>query len=401
MSELKEKIPKGYKQTEVGVIPEDWEVKRLGDVCGNITTGKLDANAMQKHGRYRFYTCAREYYYINEYAFDTEALLISGNGANVGYIHYFSGKFNAYQRTYVLTEFKENIFFIKLLLDRKLKDRIKTEVNAGNTPYITRGTLTDMTLFIPSTLSEQTAIANVLSDTDTLIEKLEKLIAKKKAIKRGAMQDLLTGKKRLPGFSGEWEVKKLEEVSDLKNGYSFKSSSYDKSGKYRIITITNVQDGYIDITETNKINILPVNLQAHQLLKINDILISMTGNVGRVCLVRDNNNLLNQRVGKLVSANIDKKFFFYICSGRDFLQKMILKAVGGAQGNIGKSDILEYETKLPTNLVEQTAIANILSNTDEEIESLEKKLEKYKKIKVGMMQQLLTGKIRIYEPAKQ
>lgn len=100
-----------FKDDEGNEFPK-WEENKLGDIC-DITTGKLDANAMVEGGMYRFYTCAKEYFQIDKYAFDTEALLISGNGANVGYIHYYNGKFNAYQRTYVLTNFKENILFIK------------------------------------------------------------------------------------------------------------------------------------------------------------------------------------------------------------------------------------------------------------------------------------------------
>ena len=126
----------------------EYKTIKLGNLC-NITTGKLDANAMKENGKYRFYTCAEEYYYIDEYAFDTEALLISGNGANVGYIHYYKGKFNAYQRTYVLDKFSENINYIKIFLDNNLKARISSEVRAGNTPYITLPTLSEMKIQIP------------------------------------------------------------------------------------------------------------------------------------------------------------------------------------------------------------------------------------------------------------
>ena len=175
----------------------EWGVKKLGKVCENVTTGKLDANAMKKDGEYRFYTCAKEHYFIDKYAFDTEALLVSGNGANVGYIHYYKGKFNAYQRTYVLSNFHEDIFFTKLLLDKNLKERIRTEVNAGNTPYITMGTLTEMSILFPPTIEEQIAIATILSDMDAEIEKLENKLSKYRQIKTGMMQQLLTGKIRL------------------------------------------------------------------------------------------------------------------------------------------------------------------------------------------------------------
>ena len=167
----------------------EWEVKRLGEVC-KITTGKLDANAMVDHGRYRFYTCAKEYYFIDKYAFDTEALLISGNRAYVGYVHYYKGKFNAYQRTYVLYKFKHNIIFIKYFLEQNLPKRIETEKKDGNTPYIVLSTLTDMKIFLPSLPEEQQKIADCLSSIDELIELQTKKLELLKAHKKGLMQQL-------------------------------------------------------------------------------------------------------------------------------------------------------------------------------------------------------------------
>ena len=141
--------------------------KKLGDLC-SITTGKLDANAMNKNGKYRFFTCAKEYYYINTYAFDTEALLISGNGAYVGYINYYKGKFNAYQRTYVLDKFNEDIFYIKYFLDEFLPLRIFSEKKDGNTPYIVLSTLSNMTIKFPA-FNIQKIIVNILSELDKKI----------------------------------------------------------------------------------------------------------------------------------------------------------------------------------------------------------------------------------------
>lgn len=175
---------------------EGWEEKKLGEICGKITTGKLDANAMVENGIYRFYTCAKNYFFINDFAFDEEALLISGNGEHVGYVHYYKGKFNAYQRTYVLTDFSENILFIRMYLDKFLRVRIESEVNLGNTPYIRIGTLSDMMISIPKK-SEQTRIATILSDMDSEISLLEQKLEKQKQIKQGMMQNLLTGKIRL------------------------------------------------------------------------------------------------------------------------------------------------------------------------------------------------------------
>lgn len=189
---------KGYKSCELGQIPEDWEVRYLKEVCGSFKTGKLDANAMKTDGEYRFYTCARSYYWIDSYAFDDDALLISGNGANVGYIHHYNGKFNAYQRTYVLTSFYSDIHFVKLQMEVNLSERIRVEVNAGNTPYITMDTLTDMCICLPKSIEEQTAIATILSDIDSELTALEQKLAKARDVKQGMMQQLLTGRIRLP-----------------------------------------------------------------------------------------------------------------------------------------------------------------------------------------------------------
>ncbi|MFN0033360.1 MAG: restriction endonuclease subunit S [Flavobacteriales bacterium] len=176
---------------------EGWVVKKLEEMCSRITTGKLDANAMKLDGEYRFYTCAKNYFYIDQYAFDEEALLVSGNGENVGYVHYYNGKFNAYQRTYVLTGFNQNIRFIKFYLDKYLSKRIDSELNDGNTPYIKMGTLTDMEITLPRDKTEQQHIATILTDMDTELEKLQQQLAKHKIVKQGMMQELLTGRKRL------------------------------------------------------------------------------------------------------------------------------------------------------------------------------------------------------------
>ena len=134
---------------------------KLGELC-RITTGKLDANAMVEGGGYPFFTCAEKVYEIDRYAFDTEALLVSGNGANLGHIHYYCGKFNTYQRTYVLSDFSEDIQYLRQYLEAYLSKRIESEKNTGNTPYIVLGTLTDMEIKLPK-VPEQQRIAHDLS----------------------------------------------------------------------------------------------------------------------------------------------------------------------------------------------------------------------------------------------
>jgi len=134
--------------------------ERLGNIC-HISTGKLDANAMEDNGKYPFFTCAEEVYKINHYDFDDEALLISGNGVNVGYIHYYKGKFNAYQRTYILKSFQENIRYVQLFLETYLHKRIELEKNTGNTPYIVLGTLSDMFIRFPKREKQEQIVRTV------------------------------------------------------------------------------------------------------------------------------------------------------------------------------------------------------------------------------------------------
>ena len=182
---------KKYKRGLLSFVFKDcssWEVKPLGNLC-RIRTGKLDANAMVADGIYPFFTCARESYKIDTYAFDCDALLVSGNGANVGYIHHYCGKFNAYQRTYVLDGFNENIKYIQYFLEAFLSSRIDSEKKAGNTPYIVLGTLSEMDIFIPS-METQENIATMLTSIDRRINLEEQHYSHLTAIHKGIMQSI-------------------------------------------------------------------------------------------------------------------------------------------------------------------------------------------------------------------
>lgn len=389
-----QKIKSGYKQTEIGMIPADWEVKKLGDVCEKITTGKLNVNAMTKNGEYPFFTCAEDYYWIDKYAFDTEALLVSGNGANVGYVHYYKGKFNAYQRTYVLTDFKENVGFIKLFMDKNLKERIRVEVNAGNTPYIKMDTLAEMNVLIPSDKKEQAAIATALSDADVLIEKLETLIEKKKNIKQGAMQELLTGKRRLPGFSGKWETKKLGEVAEFDRGRDLPKSDLNEDGPYKCIHYGQLFSEYKELISEIKSRTHSDTARFYS--KINDVLmptsdVTPRGLATASCIKEDGVILGGGILVIRLHPDYDGLYLSYVVSQN---KNSVLRFVKGSTVfHLYANDIANFEINFP-ELKEQVAIATVLSDTDTEIKKLESQLTKYQNLKQGMMQTLLTGKIR-------
>ncbi len=280
-------------------------------------------------------------------------------------------------------------------------NRFKNELRARTLTVafpnkINLGDISKCDLCVPD-INEQNRIVSVLETWDKSIEKLTKKIEVKKQIKKGLMQDLLTGKKRLSGFKDRWETVELGDVSDFVNGYTFKSSSYCDGGKYKIITIANVQDGFMFIDGSKTIKEFPLNIIEDQVLKRGDILISMTGNVGRVCIVDNDNCLLNQRVGKTKPKDINKDLLYLILHDRRFLNKMIDSAQGGAQANLSTGDIKEYIVDIPKSKEEQSAIAQILTTADKEITELERKLSIIKEQKRYLLNNLITGTIRTPE----
>ena len=387
----------GYKQTDVGVIPEEWEVKHLGDICGRITTGKLDANKMVADGDYPFFTCARESYRIDKFAFDYEALLVSGNGANVGYVHHYNGKFNAYQRTYVISDFSADVQFLKLFLERNLHERIRVEVNAGNTPYITMGTLTEMVVGLPTSREEQRAIATALSDLDALLASLERLIAKKRDLKQAAMQQLLTGQTRLPGFKDEWVVKRLNELADIRSGGTPSTSVanfWDGNIPWCTPTDITALNGHKYLGETNrKITQLGLKASSAEMIYAHSIVMTSRATIGE-CAINKIPVSTNQGFKNFVPfETMDVEFLYYLlltqksgfislCSGSTFLE-------------IGKTQLVAYQVRLPSTKAEQTAIASVLSEMDAEVTALEQRRDKTRALKQGMMQELLTGRTRL------
>ena len=195
---------------------------------------------------------------------------------------------------------------------------------------------------------------------------------------------------RFPGFTGEWKEKKLGDYFELLNGYSFKSDSYITNGKYRIITISNVKSGLLDLTSYNSIDQLPANIAEHQKLKIGDIILSMTGNVGRVCVVDEKNCLLNQRVGllKQINNSVNRTYLYCLINSSQFEAAMIRSGQGAAQANISKENIESFPILIPPTPAEQQKIASCLTEIDNLIAAQDQKVDALKEKKKGLMQQL-------------
>ncbi len=370
--------------------PSNWQKVRLGDIC-EITTGSLDANEMVHYGKYRFYTCAKEYYFIDKYAFDTEAILISGNGAYVGYVHYYKGKFNAYQRTYVLDNFSEHIIFVKYFLTMFLRSHIQTNRNEGNTPYIVMATLKDFEILLPS-LDEQIAIANILSDVDRYLYSLDALILKKESVKKALSFELLSQRKRLKGFNQAWQRVRLGDICEFGNGGAYETLIVE-NGNFKLISLNS-----IDIDGNLKNTMKRVNFYDNS-LKQDDIVMVLSdvahGDfLGLCAVIPSNDYVLNQRMGRLRKRNDCINILFlrlYINANQKYFK---MQGQGSSQLNLSKKAIEDFEIPLPP-LNEQIAIANILSGLDSEIISLKNKKRQFENIKKALNHDLMSAKIRV------
>lgn len=246
-------------------------------------------------------------------------------------------------------------------------------------------------------IKEQISIAEALSDVDSLISSLQKLIEKKKAIKQGTMQELLTGKKRLPGFSGEWSKQQLGDICNIVNGGT-PSTSIAEFWNGNILwctptDITGCPTKYIYTTE-NKITESGLKASSATLLPKGALLLCSRATIGEV-RIAGNAICTNQGFKSLVvHQNISNEWLYYMV--HVLKSNMLEKAIGSTFLEISKKDLAELDIIVP-ELTEQKAIAQVLSDMDNEIEQLEKKLSKYQQIKQGMMQELLTGRIRLVD----
>ena len=270
------------------------------------------------------------------------------------------------------------------IVQSQIRNRSNATIN-----QITKRDFEDIVIPIPKDEAEQQRITKVLSDTDELIATLEKLIAKKHAIKQGAVQELLTGKRRLPGFSGEWAEKKVEDCTSFHNGIAHENIVSD-AGNFILITSKSIATDLLDY-----------RLVSEQLFPLykDDIVMVMSdipnGRALAKCLLINKNDkyTLNQRICCFKEHKTNTRFLFYQLNRN----KCFLAFNDGYnQTNLRKIDILKCNILIPT-IEEQTAIASILSDMDTEIDTLTAKLNKLRNIKQGMMSGLLTGRIRLPE----
>jgi type I restriction enzyme S subunit len=389
------KVPKGYKQTEVGVVPEEWEVDEVGHLL-QIKTGSKNTQDKKDDGQFPFFVRSDKVERINSYSFDGEGVLTAGDGVGTGKIfHYINGKCDIHQRVYLMHAFTDKIHarYFYIVFSANFYYRIMAMTAKSSVDSVRREMISKMPIPLPP-FPEQKAIAEVLSDTDALIESLEALIAKKRAVKQGSMQELLTGRRRLPGFavSGryrqtevgvvpeEWEVSLVKDLFTVEAGGDLERSSFrqekDQIHPYPIYANALQCKGIYGYSSTWK-------------YKENSITITARGTLGHAEHRREPFTAIVRLLVLTPQRLLECGFFTeYINS----FVEIAVESTGVPQ--LTAPQLSNLYIPLPP-LPEQKAIAEVLSDMDTEIEALEKKRDKYKKIKQGMMDQLLTGKVRL------
>ena len=284
-------------------------------------------------------------------------------------------------------------YLMYYMMSPLIQNVIEAERTIGAQPKLALQRIRDFYIVLPGDNREQTAIATALSDVDSLISALTKKIEKKKAIKQGLMQQLLTGKKRLPGFGGVWDVVQLKRIiSEFIVPMRDKPTALtgpipwcrieDFDGKYLKKSLSNQG---VDLNTVSKMNL--------KIFPVNTLLVSCSANLGRCAIVKQKLVTNQTFIGLVPSDRIDVEFLYYKMSRED--KNLNNMATGTTISYLSREQFENYEILIPSSKAEQTAIANILSDCDSEIAALEEKRDKYKEIKQGMMQQLLTGKIRL------
>lgn len=365
-------VPEGYKNSEIGILPNIWDAKYIGDIA-LIDTGNKDTKDKIDDGEYPFYVRSQNIERINTYSYDGEAVLTAGDGVGVGKVfHYVNGKFDYHQRVYKISDFKNYSgilfyqYFMKNFIKQVFKYNAKTSVDSVRMEMISK-----MLIPVPP-LPEQQKIASILSTWDTAIELKEKLIEQKKKQKKGLMQNLLTGEVRLPGFDGEWKEVRLGEISKIRHGKDQKKIEC-QNGMYPILGTGG------EIGRTND-----------YLCNKPSVLIGRKGTIDKPQYMDTPFWTVDTLFYTDIKDYINAKWLFYkYC----MIPWKLYNEASGVP-SLSASTIETIKVLVPP-LDEQNYLSNILTTADKEISLLEQELEALILQKKGLMQLLLTGIVRV------
>ncbi|EKP0301437.1 restriction endonuclease subunit S [Aeromonas veronii] len=431
-------IPAGYKQTDVGVIPEDWEVVCLGDIGQSLiglTYSPKDVSddgvlvlrsSNVQNGRLAYEDSVFVKMELPDRVIvkDGDILICVRNGSRqlIGKCALIDksaqgfafGAFMTVYRTkasgFVFYQFQSDV------IQSQINETMGATIN-----QITNRDLSGFKIMIPNSILEQTTIANVLSDTDALIGALEQLIAKKKAIKTASMQQLLTGRTRLPQFAlrpdgtpkgyktselgqipEDWFVVAMNQLIEKNSKITYGVIQPGKNDPAGVLFVRggDIFDGVVNVEALRRISPSISMSYKKTILQGGELIISLVGYPGECAIVPK--SLAGANIARQVAlvrfSSTEVGLHHFICHflRSPFGKKILLKETfGSAQQVINLKDVNRLELSIPSSHQEQTAIATILSDMDNELNALEQKLAKARDVKQGMMQQLLTGRIRL------
>ncbi|MBS0647282.1 MAG: restriction endonuclease subunit S [Verrucomicrobia bacterium] len=400
------KVAEKYKQTEVGLIPSDWEVQILENLSTKIGDGIHSTPIYSTDGEYYFVNgnnllsgkifisedtkrVSKEQYLLNKREINQNTVFLSINGT-IGNVAFYNDEKIILGKSAAYINLNDKIvkgLFYQLIQTEFIKRYFDNELTGSTIKNLGLSSIRNTPIPLPPTKAEQTAIATALSDADALISSLEKLIAKKRMIKQGAMQQLLQPK-------DGWEVKKLGEVADMFSGGTPLTSNanfYNGGIPWVVIADITKAGKYIVETEKTISNEGLLNSSA-KLFNSGVLLFAMYASIGKTTIALMDTTC-NQAILGIQPHSIDKEYLYYFLSFNE--RKFATMGQTGTQSNLSKDMVRKIEIPYPTSAEEQIRIATILSDMDAEIAAMEAKLEKYRKVKTGMMQNLLTGKIRL------
>ncbi|MDF7818369.1 restriction endonuclease subunit S [Runella sp. MFBS21] len=398
-----------FKQTEIGLIPQDWEVKKLGEIGefasgttprremneryfqnGNIFWVKtMDLNDAEIYDTSEKVTevALKETSSLKIFPVDTVLVAMYGGYNQIGRTGILKISACVNQALTAIQVNKQilNPLFLINILNYKVNYWKDVATSSRKDPNITSKDVKTFPLPLPS-LTEQTAIATALSDADALIGSLEKLIHKKRLLKQATLQHLLTPKE-------DWEVKKLGEIGECIIGLTYSPNDVKESGLL-VLRSSNVQEGVLKYDNNVYVD---VKIPEKLIVRKDDILICVRNGsrdlIGKCALIDD--NAVGETFGAFMSIfRSSFNRYVFILFQSSIIKKQIDEHLGATINQITNKSLNSFEIPFPP-LAEQTRIAAILSDMDAELLGLEAKLEKYRQLKQGMMQQLLTGKIRL------
>jgi type I restriction enzyme, S subunit len=407
----------GYKKSDMGIIPKEWSVTNIKGVC-QIKTGGKDTQDKVDNGKYPFYVRSNKVERINTWSHDGEAVLTAGDGVGTGKVfHYAKGRFDVHQRVYKMFNFSPKSldgYFFYLYFSNNFYNRVSQMTAKSSVDSVRMEMIADMKIALPL-LEEQRKISKALKNIYNLISSLENLIKKKKNIKQGLMQELLTGKRRLPEFAknwdgkykksdvgeipSDWKVVRLKDcvVGGLNYGINAAAVKYNPNLK-EYLRITDIsEDGRYKPSPKVSVDAMEAS---NYILNSGDIVFARTGaSVGKTYLYNKNDGEL-VFAGFLIKASVNEasysaKIIQLFTQTQKYWNWIAMNSMRSGQPGVNGNELSSLQLALPSDKREQDEITKIVSTCEDEIFALEEKLKKYKKVKDGMMQTLLTGEIRL------